>query len=436
MIKKIILFTTFIFSQAFSLTINVPEDFLDIQDAIDFSQDGDTIFVSPGVYFENINFNGKSIMLSSNYIEDNDSLLIGVTIIDAGNEGSVVTFNSGENNNAILQGFTLQNGNGNDEDPDNNGSFYTYGGGIYCENSDPLIKDCIIQNNTANEGGGAGIFCYDSSPIFFGCTIKENETDDVGGGLYARDGSSPSFFDCIFMDNTAEFGGGCYLKSSSSPLMENVVFMQNNANNSGGGIGLKDDANIEASNLTISENLAEGLGGGLYINNADPTFSFALIVDNTASSGAGIYIRNNSEIDLTNITLANNNAGLYGGGVYMRDNVTVNFTNSVLWNNGSNQIYFRSEGAEVELNVGYSIVENNQNGVETNNNGDLNWLEGNLDSEPYFCSSSTGNYFVRENSPCHRWRSKWKLDWLFICRMWPNKFGSSLVCRFQWRQYK
>ena len=147
MIKKIINLTIYTFSGAFSLTINVPEDFLDIQDAIDFSQDGDTIFVSPGVYFENINFNGKSIMLSSNYIEDNDSLLIGVTIIDAGNEGSVVTFNSGENNNAILQGFTLQNGNGNDEDPDNNGSFYNYGGGVYCENSDPLIKDCIIQND-------------------------------------------------------------------------------------------------------------------------------------------------------------------------------------------------------------------------------------------------------------------------------------------------
>ena len=171
MIKKIINLIIYIFSGAFSLTINVPEDFLDIQDAIDFSQDGDTIFVSPGVYFENINFNGKSILVSSNYIEDNDSLLIGVTIIDAGNEGSVVTFNSGENNNAILQGFTLQNGNGNDEDPDNNGSFFTYGGGIYCENSDPLIKDCIIQNNTANEGGGAGIFCYDSSPIFFGFLI-------------------------------------------------------------------------------------------------------------------------------------------------------------------------------------------------------------------------------------------------------------------------
>ena len=36
MIKKIINLTIYIFSGAFSLTINVPEDFLDIQDAIDF----------------------------------------------------------------------------------------------------------------------------------------------------------------------------------------------------------------------------------------------------------------------------------------------------------------------------------------------------------------------------------------------------------------
>ena len=400
MIKKVLLVIPFIFSQSFSIIINVPEDFLEIQDAINASQDGDSIFVDPGVYFENINFNGKSIILSSKYIVDNDSLLIGATIIDAGNEGSVATFNSEENNNATLQGFTLQNGNGNDEDPDDNGSFYTYGGGIYCENSDPFIKDCIIQNNTANEGGGAGIFCYESSPVFYGCTIRENETDDVGGGLYARDGSSPSFSSCIFFDNTAEFGGGCYLKSLSTPVMENVSFIQNNANNSGGAIGLKDDANIEGFNLAITNNIAEGLGGGLYINNADPVLSFALIADNVASSGAGIYIRNSSEIDLTNVTLANNNAGLYGGGIYMRDNSIVNLLNSIVWNNESSQIYFRTEGVEVELNVSFSLIENNQNGIEDNNNGNFNWLEGNLDSEPYFCASSAGNYFVRENSPC------------------------------------
>ena len=400
MIKKILLIIPLLVQQAFPDTINVPGDYINIQDAINSSEDGDSIFVDPGVYFENINFNGKAIVLSSNYILDNDSLLIGSTIIDAQGEGSVVTFKNGEDGNSILQGFTLQNGNGNDEDPDSNGSFYTYGGGIYCENTAPDIKDCIIQNNTANEGGGAGIFCYGSSPTFTGCTIADNETDDVGGGLYARDGSNPSFYHCTFFDNVAEFGGGCYLKSSSVPIMEHVTFTQNTANNSGGGIGLKDDANIEASHLFVTENIAEGLGGGLYINNADPTLSFILVSDNIASSGAGIYLRNNSEIDLTNLTMANNNAGLYGNGIYMRDNSTINLLNSIVWGNGSSQIYFRSEGSEVELNVNYSILQDNQDGVETNDNGDLNWLEGNIDSEPYFCSSSSGNYFVRENSPC------------------------------------
>ncbi|MAL65309.1 MAG: hypothetical protein CMF94_04315 [Candidatus Marinimicrobia bacterium] len=399
MIKNITVLTLLIFNISLSSTYFVPGDFGSIQEAIDESVNGDSIFVDPGIYFENINFNGKSIILSSRYILDSDSLLIGTTIIDAGSDGSVVSFNSEENSSSILQGFTLQNGNGNNEDPDGNGSFYTYGGGVYCENADPLIKDCIIQNNTANEGGGAGIFCYESSPTFIGCTIKQNETDDVGGGLYARDGSSPSFFNCTFFDNLAEFGGGCYLKSTSTPYMENVLFIQNTANNSGGGMGLKDNADIEGINLHISQNIAEGLGGGIYINNADPVLSFALISDNTASSGGGIYIRNNSEIDLTNLTMANNNAGLYGSGIYMRDNSIVNLLNSILWNNSSSQIYFRSEGQEVELNVSYSIVEQNQDGIETNNNGDLNWLEGNLDSEPYFCASSAGNYYVRENSP-------------------------------------
>ena len=140
----------------------VPDEYASIQDAIDASDANDTILVSPGIYNENISFDGRPIVISSRYLIDNDSLLIGLTIIDGQQDQSVVTFSNFETSNSILMGFTLQNGIGNNEDPDNNGSFYTYGGGIYCENSSPLIMDCIIQNNTANECGGGGIFCYNS----------------------------------------------------------------------------------------------------------------------------------------------------------------------------------------------------------------------------------------------------------------------------------
>ena len=400
MLPKNFYFIIFLLSQLAGEVYYVPGDYASIQNAIDVSDDGDTVLISQGTYAESINFNGKSILVSSRYFIDNDSTLIANTIIDAQSSGSVATFSSGETDQSVLQGLTLQNGNGNDADPDGNGSFYKYGGGVYCENSDPIIRNCIINNNIANEGGGGGIFCYSSSPKFINCTINQNETDDVGGGLYARASSSPEFYDCTFEENLAEFGGGCYLRNESYPIMENVIFNNNTANNSGGGITLKDDANLVANGLQITNNEAEGLGGGLYINNADPQLDYTLIADNVSSSGAGIYVRNTSVVNLTNFTIANNLAALYGNAIYMRDDAEVALVNSVLWSNGDPQVYFRSEGIDVELNIDYSIVEGGQSSIETNDNGDLEWGSGNLDQEPFFCNSSEGNYEVRENSPC------------------------------------
>ena len=50
-------------------------------------------------------------------------------------------------------------------------------------------------------------------------------------------------------------------------------------------------------------------------------------------------------------------------------------TNSIFWENGNSQIYFRDSGDEVSLNISYSLVENGQNGIDTNNNGDSNYNE-------------------------------------------------------------
>ena len=400
--KLNIIFTLFLLLPAagYSILLRVPEDYSTIQAAIDASADQDTVMVSPGFYQENISFNGKDIVVSSTYDINQDSLIIGSTIINGNANGAVALFSDGETNSAVLQGFTLQGGNGNYADPDENGTFYTYGGGVYCKGSSPVLKDLVISNNSGNEGGGGGIFCYQASPTITGCIISNNTTDDVGGGLYARNESNVIINNTKFIENEADLGAGCYIRSESTPSLTQVDFVANVAANSGGGIVLKDNANAIIDHVTMVQNIAEGLGGGIYINNADPSVDHSLISGNLSSAGGGVYVRNNSDPVFNHTTVAYNTSGFEGGGVYLRDNSNLIMTNSILWGNGDYQVYFRDSGDDVSLNISYSLVENGQSGVDVNNNGSLDWGFGMLQSDPYFCNGEGGIFSLRENSPC------------------------------------
>jgi hypothetical protein len=117
--KHILLLLLFVIhvSCIFCTTLKVPLNYPTIQAAILASTNADTIEVSPGTYFENINFRGKKILVTSLFYLTKDTSYISSTIINGStpinpDTASCVIFNSGEDSTSILQGFTLTGGKG------------------------------------------------------------------------------------------------------------------------------------------------------------------------------------------------------------------------------------------------------------------------------------------------------------------------------------
>ncbi len=213
--KFILLFIIF-FLQLSATVINVPADQPTIQDGIDVSVNADTVLVQPGTYVENINYNGKSITIASLFLTTQDTSYISQTIIDGNQNGSVVTFDCGEDSTAVLFGLIIQNGFG-------------FGGGIYCSQSNPSLENVTIRNNTGGfNTSGSGVYCIYSSPSLKNVTIYNNSTVNVGGGMALCLNSNPSLENTTISNNSAgAYGGGICCISDSNPSLINCIHWNN-----------------------------------------------------------------------------------------------------------------------------------------------------------------------------------------------------------------
>ncbi len=224
-----------LFTSLAGKVIQVPSQFASIQVAINSANNGDTVLVAPGLYYENLNFRGKKIVVASRYLTDQSVGTVRSTVIDGSrpthpDSASVVLFASGEDASTVLIGFTLTKGIGTLVP----GSFL--GGGILVTGeSSPTIKYNIIRKNSAITGGGIAVY-----------------------------GGSPTIAHNALVANTASNGGGMSLDYCRVTVTHNV-FYQNMADINGGAL-IIGTAVVKIYNNAVTDNGAK-TGGGIYCNN-------------------------------------------------------------------------------------------------------------------------------------------------------------------------
>lgn|GEM_PF-809571 len=188
------------------------------------------------------------------------------------------------------------------------------GGGILCLGENPIIKHCLISENSAREDGGGIYFSvFSAGGIISNCAIIENTADSSGGGIRCYF-ASPNIDSCNISYNSAigGYGGGLNLGGSSDPSISRCIISHNTAYMKGGGIYAYSESHPQIDNCIISSNSAtvDGWGGGAYFNSwSDPLFNNNIIESNIGDGGIYIMYTNVSDVEIYYNDFFNNQGG-------------------------------------------------------------------------------------------------------------------------------
>jgi predicted outer membrane repeat protein len=301
---------------------------------------------------------------------DPRSPMTNLTILSGDLDGDDVGFaNNTENayhvvtgaTGAILDGFTITSGNATGDPPD------TYGGGMFNDASSPTITNVTFSSNFALVCGGGMANLSSSNPTLTGVTFSGNQAtanagSGKGGGLYNED-SSPVLENVTFNSNTTwgvyGRGGGMY-NFSGSPSLTNVTFNGNTTTNRGGGL-YTEASNLALENVTFSNNSSSRNGGGMYNDSGSPTLTNVTFSGNSAEAyGGGMWNSSGSPI-LTNVTFSDNSADDFGGGMYNDPGTSLihnsQIRNAIFWGNSAEYGGAQIAGGNNTSTVSDSVVQ-------------------------------------------------------------------------------
>ncbi len=396
-----------------------------LQDAITAAQPGDQIWVAQGTYYpdeDKINFNGTDLRDAHFSLKDdvkiyggffgtepgteegfNDRHWINYPTIISGEIGLVtntdnsehIFINTNVNENAVLDGFFIQDGYHHPEISTG------IGAGMLNENCYMTIRNCTFQNNIAETYGGA-IYSTDAHEKYVSCKFINNESYHTGGAVsidaYSElpNVESPFFSFCDFESNTAAAHAGAVIVTGNYPVkFDNCNFTENNSYHPGGALFVKSSIVEMESCIFLNNSTDSGDGSAVYNREADNSSFWNCVfiknnIDNTYGVGStmsnyGNILEVNCFVTIINCTFADNNSECT---ISHFGEIDCTVANSILWNpiNASTEYC----GPSDEMSLNYCNVYGGYQYSGT----------GNRYVNPMFSDPTTSDYSLQSSSQC------------------------------------
>jgi len=319
--------------------------FTTIQDGIGAAQNGEKVYVDDGTYNDEIELNGRCIIVRSIYGPTN-------CIIDSYSSWIGVIFFSGDN--STFEGFTITES-------------------LIIEQSSPIINNCKMNNSYYWES----IYIEDgSSPVITNCEC----------GCIESSNSSLEISNCQINGEGAEYGISSMQSCSTIITNCEITNCQTALGISGGSTII--DGCIISNNVVWS--------GGvpiIHIHESLTTFSNCEIVNNIVCGAfcesKTIYCTGSTELYLSNCTLSGNDTECNDYSIYLDDGAIGTITNCILWDDVTEvQIYPCAD-------VSYCDIKTDYPGYYPDNC---------IFDDPNFFDPANGNYSLAWNdtvrSPC------------------------------------
>ena len=293
-----------------------------IKNAVSTAQDGDTLSLAAGTYYDHDVVINKNLVITAPEYTTGDPR----AIIDAEKKGRVFNITPG-----VL--VTLRNL------MITNGSTIEYGGGVH-NSGQATIQKCKFTKNQALWGGAVYNNFY-SSISTTDCVFHLNTATAFGGAV--KNEGSMTMTTCTLNSNTAPEGGA--LNNGLTMDVRDCIFMANTA--SIGGV-LNNYGQVNFVGCTFTRNSAT-INGGVVDNYGATIFSDCTMTSNTAAQHGAVFHNNVNFIEFTGCTITGNNAP-WGGVLSCFNGRITGHYNRITGNTGNCALAVNGGEVQVEKN--------------------------------------------------------------------------------------